>query len=94
MTKIDAVFGVQVPGITEYRRDHRNKGDFIWDLRAGYDINPNISINFLVKNVLNTYTIIRIARPDPPRSFTVQLIVNFGAMGKHVNLGPPPASGM
>lgn len=84
MDQVDAVFAIQVPGIDEYRTQHRNKGDFIWDLRTGYEFNKNLALNFLVKNVLNTYTVIRIARPDAPRSFTVQLVVNFGA-SKHRN---------
>ncbi|MDB5283334.1 MAG: hypothetical protein JWO06_2409, partial [Bacteroidota bacterium] len=82
MSQIDLVFGIQVPGITEYRQEHRNKGDFFWDLRTGCDFNRNISLNFIVKNVLNNYTVFRIARPDAPRSFTVQLVVNFGGMSK------------
>ena len=78
MTQVDAIFMVFVPGIEEYRMQHRNKGDAVWDLRCGYEFNKNLELNFLVKNVLNTYTVFRIARPDPPRSFTVQLMVNFG----------------
>jgi hypothetical protein len=94
MTQIDPVFGLQVPGIMEYRRETRNKGEFFWDLRTGCDFNRNISLNFIVKNVLNNYTVFRIARPDPPRSFTVQLVVNLGGMGKRVSNIAPPAAGM
>jgi outer membrane receptor protein involved in Fe transport len=78
MTKIDKFFEAFLAGINEERQAKRNKGDVIWDLRAGYEINRNISFNFIVKNVLNTYYAIRIAHPDRPRSFTVQMIVNFG----------------
>lgn len=78
MTQIDKIFGVFIPGINQQRQDKRNKGDVIWDLRAGYEINKNVSFNFIVKNLLNTNYAIRIARPDKPRSFTVQMIVNFG----------------
>jgi iron complex outermembrane receptor protein len=78
MTQIDKIFGVFISGIGEERIEKRNQGDFIWDLRAGYDINKNVSFNFLVKNVLNTNYALRISRPDKPRSFTVQLNVNFG----------------
>jgi len=88
MTQIDKVFALFISGIAEDRITRRNKGDLIWDLRTGYDINKNISINFLVKNVLNTYYAIRVARPDKPRSFTVQMVVNFGAkQSKTVNTG-------
>jgi outer membrane receptor protein involved in Fe transport len=84
MTKIDNIFGVFINGINEQRQIRRNKGDFIWDLRAGYDINKNVSFNFIVKNILNTNYAIRVARPDKPRSFTVQMIVNFGG-GRNSN---------
>ncbi|HLP22067.1 MAG TPA: TonB-dependent receptor [Chitinophagales bacterium] len=78
MTQIDKIFGVFIKGINTQRQDRRNQGDVIWDLRAGYDINKNVSLKFLVKNILNTDYAIRISRPDRPRSFTVQLVVNFG----------------
>jgi hypothetical protein len=35
--------------------------------------------------VLNSNYAIRIAKPDKPRSFTVQMIVNFGGTNKKVN---------
>lgn len=78
MTKIDKIFEIAIKDINKIRADSRNKGDFIWDLRAGYDINRNLSLNFLVKNVMNSNYAIRVAKPNAPRSYTVQLIVNFG----------------
>ena len=78
MTRIDKIFEIVISGINEQRLINRNKGDFVWDLRAGCDINKNISLNFIVKNVLNSNYALRIARPDKPRSFTVQMMVNFG----------------
>lgn len=94
MTQVDEVFSVFVSGVDQYRQQHRNKGDVTWDLRAGYEFNPNLQLNFLVKNVLNNYTVFRIARPDPPRSFTVQMIVNFGGMHKGKHTPAAPATGM
>jgi iron complex outermembrane receptor protein len=78
MTRVDKVFEVFIPDVSKVRQENRNKGDFVWDLRAGYEFNKNISFNFLVKNVLNSNYAIRIAKPNAPRTFTVQLIVNFG----------------
>lgn len=83
MTQIDKVFGVMIKGINAQREENRNLGDVIWDLRCGYDITRNVSLNFMVKNVLNTNYAIRISRPDKPRTFTVQMIVSFG--GKPYN---------
>ena len=95
MTQVDQVFTVFVAGVDQYRIQHRNKGDVTWDLRAGCFFNRNIALNFIVKNVLNTYTVVRIARPDPPRSFTVQLVVNFGAgMGKRKGMSGPAMGGV
>jgi outer membrane cobalamin receptor len=78
MTQVDPIFAVFIPGVDEYRMQTRNKGQATWDLRTGYEFNKNLQLNFLVKNVLNSYTIFRVARPDAPRTFTVQLMVNFG----------------
>ncbi len=85
MTQIDKVFGVFIPGINEQRQEKRNKGDFVWDMRVGYEVNNNISFNFIVKNILNTNYAVRIAHPDRPRSFTVQMNVNFGGKQRKTN---------
>jgi outer membrane cobalamin receptor len=46
-------------------------------MRFGYDINRKISVNFLVKNIMNNDYAIRIAKPNPPRSYTIQLNCKF-----------------
>lgn len=78
MTRVDRIFEVFIKDAKTYRQNRLNKGDVVWDLRAGYDFNQNISLNFLVKNVMNSNYSLRIAKPDKPRSYTVQLVVNFG----------------
>jgi iron complex outermembrane receptor protein len=78
MTKVDNIFEVYIKDVRKLREENINKGDFIWDLRAGININRNVAVNFLVKNVLNSNYAIRVAKPDRPRSFTVQMVVNFG----------------
>jgi len=90
MTQVDPIFAVFVPGVDQYRQETRNKGQATWDIRTGYMFNQNLGLNFLVKNVLNTYTVFRIARPDSPRSYTVQLVVNFGGKPRGKSLGVPP----
>ncbi len=90
MTQVDNVFAIFVQGVDAYRMERRNKGDTFWDLRAGYDFNRNLSLNFIVKNVLNSYSVFRIGRPDQPRSFTVQMMVNFGGMKKAHAMSEPP----
>jgi len=93
MTQVDPVFAIFIPGVDEYRMQTRNKGQAQWDLRTGYEFNKNLQLNFLVKNVLNSYTVFRIARPDTPRNFTVQLIINFGRGAKKRAAALPSTSG-
>ncbi len=83
MTKVDKVFEVFIQDVKKIRQENRNRGDFIWDLRAGCDITPNVTLNFIVKNVLNNNYAIRVAKPDKPRTFTVQLAVNFGGKSNY-----------
>lgn len=84
MNKVDKIFEVFIKGAGEERQFRRNQGDAVWDLRAGYDFNRNIALNFLVKNVLNANYAIRVAKPNAPRSFTVQMVVNFGGNSKGI----------
>lgn len=77
MDNIDEVFNIAVTDIRATRRSKYGKGDWVWDLRLGADINRNFSVNFLIKNVLNNDYAIRIAKPNPPRSFTIQLNCKF-----------------
>ncbi|MES2620648.1 MAG: TonB-dependent receptor [Bacteroidota bacterium] len=83
MTQIDKIFGIFIKDIRQQREERRTKGDFVWDLRAGYEVNRNVSFNFIVKNVLNSNYALRVARPDRPRSFTVQMIVGFGGANRN-----------
>lgn len=91
MDRVDKIFEVFIKDVRQIRENRLNKGDVIWDLRAGYNFNPNIELNFLVKNVMNADYAIRIAKPDKPRSFTVQLVLNFGGMSKNLNTGQKSA---
>lgn len=77
MDGIDFVFTVAVPGLKEYRKQTYNKGDWVWDVRLGYDITKNLSINVIGKNILNRDYAIRIAKPNAPRSFNIQLMAKF-----------------
>jgi iron complex outermembrane receptor protein len=83
MTSVDPIFEVFIKGVKDERIARLNKGDVAWDLRAGYEFNRNLGLNFIVKNVLNSAYAIRIAHPNPPRSYTLQMTVNFGPSGKN-----------
>ncbi len=77
MDNIDGFFNIAISGLQQSRQQTLGQGDWIWNLRAGYQINPHISIGFLVNNVLNHDYSLRPAHPNAPRSFTTQLSVKF-----------------
>jgi outer membrane receptor protein involved in Fe transport len=81
MTSVDKIFEVFIKDAKAERAKRINQGDWAWDLRAGYDFNKNISLNFIVKNVLNANYATRFTKPERPRSYTVQFTVRFGKSG-------------
>ncbi len=77
MDNIDKVFSFAVNDLKTFRQSRLGKGDWVWDMRFGYDINRKVSVNFLVKNIMNNDYAIRIAKPNPPRSYTIQVNCKF-----------------
>lgn len=62
--------------LNNYSEDHK-KGDWVFDVRAGYQISEKFRVGFLVKNVANRFYALRPSRPEPIRNYTLQLRVNF-----------------
>ena len=58
-----------------FYNEHK-KGSITLDLRAGYSF-PKISINFIVKNVTNRLYALRPLYVEPPRTYTLQLVVKI-----------------
>jgi outer membrane receptor protein involved in Fe transport len=56
-------------------QDHK-KGSLTLDLRASYYF-PKVSISFIVKNVTNSLYALRPLYVEPPRTFTLQLVVKI-----------------
>lgn len=77
MQNIAEVFNFAVPDLREARNSRNGKGDWQWDLRIGGVFTKNISANFIIKNVLNNDFAVRVAKPNPPRSYTIQLNFRF-----------------
>jgi hypothetical protein len=77
MDNITEVFNYAIPDVKGYRASRQGKGDWLWDLRLGGVITRNISANFIVKNVMNSDFAVRIAKPNAPRSYTIQLNFRF-----------------
>lgn len=72
MDRVDAVFALFIPGIQDYRDAQNNKGDFVVDLRGQYHFSDKFTLGVICKNVLNNDYQLRPAKPDAPRSYTVQ----------------------
>jgi iron complex outermembrane receptor protein len=54
-------------------RERMLEGDLILDFRVGYHINENVSVSFIIDNLLNREYQIRPADLGPPRKFTFKL---------------------
>ena len=48
------------------------RGDIFLNLRVGYDFSKYGRITFIINNVLNRESALRVARLDPPMNFVVQ----------------------
>ena len=77
MKNIDSIFvtnlvnDILIPGINEAREEHKN-GDFIVDMRLGYQFNYMIKFGFVVNNLFNREYMTRPATMMPPRTFAFQ----------------------
>lgn len=76
MINIDQLFNGLIPGLYEYRKQDTN-GDLVVDTRIGYNVNDNMKIGFIVKNLLNNQYTERPAQLEGPRNFTMQIMVKF-----------------
>jgi outer membrane receptor for ferrienterochelin and colicin len=53
MKNVDTVFVTNlVPG-SQQAREENMAGDFIWDLRFGYELNKHVKINGIINNLFN-----------------------------------------
>jgi iron complex outermembrane receptor protein len=76
MDRVDQVFEDFIPGVADYRADH-SKGDVVLDLRAGYRFRELVTLDLVLGNVFNMDYAIRLAKPNSPRSLTIQARLNF-----------------
>ena len=60
----------------EFRNTHHN-GDFVMDVRVGYNYKEKVTFNFICKNILNTEYTFRPALVEAPRNFTFQVGYKF-----------------
>ncbi|MBT3612225.1 MAG: TonB-dependent receptor [Flavobacteriales bacterium] len=84
MKNIDKIFtliggdgeGAQIPGINAAREKFKD-GDFIVDLRVGYQATKTARIGFIVNNLLNREYMTRPATMMSPRTFAMQLALKI-----------------
>lgn len=83
MRNIDKVFEEPIaqntyilPGLKTYRSIY-NKGNLLFDVRIGYQINDTFKVSFIANNILNTETTSRPGDIQAPRNFLVQLAMKF-----------------
>jgi len=65
-----------IPGINTAREKFKN-GDFIIDIRAGYEVTKTARIGFIINNLLNAEYMSRPANMMPPRTFAMQLALKI-----------------
>ncbi|MCX6197670.1 MAG: TonB-dependent receptor [Bacteroidetes bacterium] len=70
------IFFHNLNALNDYVANHPN-GDFFMDIRAGMNINDHFKIGFIVKNVTNRLYQLRPGKPEPLRSYTLQLRYTF-----------------
>lgn len=63
-------------GVKQYRKDH-NKGDYVVDMRLGFNIASHSRLSFLVQNLLNREYMLRPLDIMPPRTFAIQYQLKF-----------------
>ncbi|MDW8420143.1 MAG: TonB-dependent receptor, partial [Chitinophagales bacterium] len=76
MKNIDNV-GVGVLNVVNKFRATHNKGDFVIDIRTGYNYKDKFIFNFICKNIFNREYMLRPALIEAPRNYTFQIGYNF-----------------
>jgi len=67
---------VILPGLEEYR-ERNNKGDVVFDARVSYQVTNEAKFSFIVNNLANREYMTRPGDIQPPRTFIMQLNVQF-----------------
>ena len=62
--------------VTKFRKAHHN-GEFVADVRAGYNYKDKFTFMFICKNVSNTEYMLQPGLVEAPRNYTFQLTYNF-----------------
>jgi outer membrane receptor protein involved in Fe transport len=80
--RIDEAFEAEIlgqeffPGLKDYRLEN-NKGQIVFDIRAGWQITPSSGISLFVKNIFNKEYMGRPGDIQPPRSISLQYLLKI-----------------
>lgn len=72
MEAIDFVFEQLIPGVASYR-SRQTQGDWVWDINVDWQLNEEIKISGIVRNLFNHNYSLRPAIMEAPRQFVIQL---------------------
>ncbi len=72
MEAIDFVFEQLIPGVANYR-SRQTQGDWVWDINVDWQLNEEITISGIVRNLFNHNYSLRPAIMEAPRQFVIQL---------------------
>lgn len=75
MLRIDPQFNIIAP-IRRWREEHRS-GDFVFDVRAGYNFRDKLTATAIVKNVTNREYVQRPGFVEAPRNYTLLVTYAF-----------------
>lgn len=82
MERIDKAFEEKIlgqeifPGLKEYRQKY-DKGAFVFDFRFSYRLSPETKLSLIVKNLFNKEYMGRPGDIRPPRSFSLQFLMQL-----------------
>ncbi|MEW6467977.1 MAG: TonB-dependent receptor [Bacteroidota bacterium] len=65
-----------LPGLKDYRREH-NKGDLVMDGRMAVQVSKEARLSLICNNLLNAEYSSRPGDVQPPRNFSLQVLVKF-----------------
>ncbi len=73
----ESILGTEIfPGLKEYRQEN-NSGQIVFDVRASYSFTPASKLSLIVKNLFNEEYMGRPGDIQPPRSFTLQFLLDL-----------------
>jgi len=76
MDRINAELLFVVKRVSNYIKEHAH-GDHTWEMRLAYQVNDNLSIGAICKNIENRFYYIRPALAEGPRNFTITANYKF-----------------